>query len=276
MVEHVDVETVLGRVHVAVAGEGPAVVMWPSLLMDHTLWDAQVAHLSNRFTTIAVDPPGHGRSQPLTRTFTFAECAQVVVDLLDHLGHERGHLLGNSWGGMIGGTFAALHPDRVGCSVLMNATATAASRGQRLEYGALLLAARAMRGIRPPLTTAVLRAFLGPTSLAERPDVVEHVRRTTQAVDVRSVSFAVRSVVPARQDQRAAFSQITTPVLVVGGSEDATFPPDDARTMAAAIPDSELVVLARAAHLAALEVPDVVNRLVDDLLDRRGGAPNHL
>src|SRR5688572_23682141 len=69
--------TSLGEIAVTVrthdSGSAPVIVMWPSLLMDHTLWAAQVEHLSDRFTTVAVDPPGHGRSAALTRLFTFDE-----------------------------------------------------------------------------------------------------------------------------------------------------------------------------------------------------------
>lgn len=42
--------------------------------------------------------------------FSFTDCARYVVDLLDGLGIDRAHFAGNSWGGMIGGTFAALYP----------------------------------------------------------------------------------------------------------------------------------------------------------------------
>jgi len=168
-------------------GSVPAIVMWPSLLMDHTLWAAQAEHFAGRFTTVAVDPPGHGRSSPLTRTFTFDECADVIRRILDALGIERAHVLGNSWGAMIGGTFAARYPDRIGCAVLMNGTASAAPRRQRFEYGALLTMARLLRGIRPPLTRSVVRAFLGPTSLRDRPQAARHILASTRAVDVRSV-----------------------------------------------------------------------------------------
>ena len=65
---------------------------------------------------------------------------------------------------MIGGTFAATHPDRIGRAVLMNCTASAAGIGQRVEYGALLRMAGWLGGIRPPLTRSVLKAFLRPTT----------------------------------------------------------------------------------------------------------------
>ena len=80
---------------------------------------------------VLVDPPGHGDSERLTRAFTFDECAQCIVDVLDGLGIDRAHFVGNSWGGMIGGTFAATHPDRVGRAVLMNCTAS--RRGHAAE-----------------------------------------------------------------------------------------------------------------------------------------------
>jgi 3-oxoadipate enol-lactonase len=41
------------------------------------------------------------------------------------------------------------------------------------------------------------------------------VRNTVQRVDIRSGGWAVRSVVPARPDQRALLSGVTTPVMVV-------------------------------------------------------------
>lgn len=265
LVDH-EVPTVLGRVRVRADGDGPAMLMWPSLLMDGELWAAQTAHFADRFTVLVVDPPGQGASEPLTRGFTFEECATVIEQILDHFGLPRAHVLGNSWGGMIGGTFAALHPDRAGVSVLMNATASTAGRYQQIEYAAMLRAAKLLGGIKPPLMRSVLRAFLGPTSLRTRPEVVRAVRRSLSRVDIGSASWAVRSVVPDRPDQRELFAHISTPVLVIAGEEDATFPASETRVMAEAIPGASFVVIDGAAHLAALEVPDQVNQLVDDFL----------
>jgi len=74
--------------------------------------------------------------------------------------------------------------------------------------------------------------------------------------------------VPRRPDQRALLGGITTPVLVVAGVEDATFPNSETKEMAAAIPGAEFVVLDGVAHLAALEDPVVVNQLIENFLSR--------
>jgi len=260
------VETVLGRIRLRIRGSGDAMVFWPSLLMDGTLWTAQAAHFADRYQVVLVDPPGHGGSSDLAGPFRFEQCAEVILAIADELGAEKIHVIGNSWGGMIGGTFAALHPDRIGIAVLMNATASPSNLRQKAEYGVLTQAARLLGGIRGPLVGPVVDAFLGPTAKREKPEVVAKVKQLAQQVNVKSAMHAVTSVVPQRPDQRPLFAQIRTPVLVVAGAEDATFPVAETEEMADSIPGARFVVLEQSAHLAALESPAEVNALIDDFL----------
>ena len=263
-----DVATPLGRIRVSVAGDGPAMVFWPSLLMTGELWSAQVDRFAATHTTIAVDPPGHGASAPLTGPFTFDDCVEAITAILDDLAVEQAVLVGNSWGAMIGARCAALRPERVTAAVLLNGTASPAGLRQRIEYPLLVRASRLLGGIRGPLTGPALDAFLGPTTRRARPDVVARVRATIHAADPASVGHAVTSVVPQRPDQRGLLRAVTCPVLVVAGDEDATFPVSECAELAAAIPDAEFVVLPGVAHLAAVEVPDLVSELIDGFLAR--------
>lgn len=261
------VDTVLGTIRVQVsAGTGPAILMWPSLLMTGDLWAGQAAHFGDTHRLVLIDPPGHGGSAPLRAMFSFTDCARCVVDLLDGLDIARAHFVGNSWGGMIGGTFAALYPDRLDRAVLMNCTASKAGVAQKMQYAALVWLATALGGIRPPLTRSAIRAFLGPTTLRTRPDVVGTVRANVQSVNTDSVRWAVRSVVSARPDQGALLARVTSPVLVVAGAEDSTFPVAETRAMADSIPGASFTVLDGVAHLAALEDPARVNELLDAFL----------
>ena len=264
----VRVDTALGELALRVTGgdENETILFWPSLLMAGDMWSAQAEYFADRYRVVLMDPPGHGGSEKLTDAFTFAECARCVVDVLDGLGIDDAHFVGNSWGGMIGATVAATYPDRIRRAVLMNCTASAAGRRQRAEYGLLLAVARLLGGIRPPLTRAVLKAFLGSTTFRTRPDVVAFVRTTVENDDLASCAWAVRSVVPRRPDQRALIERITTPVLVVAGAEDATFSLAETMAMADAIPGSTFVVLDGVAHLAGLEDPGLVNGLIEDFL----------
>ncbi len=268
-------DTALGRIRLQVGGSGSPILFWPSLLMTGDMWHGVAADLIDRHQVVLIDPPGQGGSQPLMNLFSFGDCARSVVDILDGLGIERAHFVGNSWGGMIGGTFAATYPDRIGRAVLMNCTAGKASPRQKIEFAILLQMAHWQGRIGPSLIRPVLKAFLGPTTLRERPDVVAHVRSTVHDVNIASASWAVKSVVPRRPDQRELLSHIRTPVLVVGGAEDVTFPPRDAVAMADAIPGSSVRVLDGVAHLAGLEDPALVSSLVEEFLaegERESGS----
>jgi 3-oxoadipate enol-lactonase len=260
------VDTVLGRVRVQVGGTGAPIVFWPSLLMTGDMWHGVADRLVVRSRVVLVDPPGQGGSQPLTGMFSFGDCARCVVDILDGLGIDQANFVGNSWGGMIGATFAATYPERIGRAVLMNATAGRASLRQKVQFATLLRMAKWHGEIGPVLTRSVLKAFLGPTTFRHRPDVVAHVRAAMKQVNVASVSWAVKSVVPRRPDQRTLLAGIRTPVLVVAGAEDITFPPPEAIAMADAIPNASIRVLDGVAHLAGLEDPALVSTLVDDFV----------
>lgn len=276
MTEH-RIPTALGAIHATVSGTGDPMLLWPSMLTDHTLWDRQVEYFADRHTTIAIDPPGHGLSQSLTRHFDFEECARCYVEILDWLDVGWAHLVGNSWGAMIGATIAARYPDRVGCAVLMNGTASVAPPRQRVKVmaqsrlgrlSARLPAPVELHVSRPVVTRSVLKMFLGPTARDTNPELVERLSHVIHSHDVTSVGLAGESVVSRRPDQHRLLAAITSPVLVLAGREDATFPVDEVARMAAAIPGSEFVVVEGAAHLLAAEVPDTVNDLISDFIDR--------
>ena len=50
------------RLHYEECGDGEPVLLLPGYLMDHHLFDAQVARLSSRYRCISPDRRGHGRS----------------------------------------------------------------------------------------------------------------------------------------------------------------------------------------------------------------------
>ena len=261
-----DIATPLGRLGVYVGGQGPALLFWPSLLMSSSMWSAQAKHFMDRYRVVLIDPPGHGSSEPLRAGFTFEDCVACVVRILDELGIERGSFVGNSWGGMIGGTLVAMHPERITSAVLMNCTASAVGIRQKMEYGFLVALVRMFGRVPVQLEGIAVRAFTGPTTERDRPEVIGRIRAALKQVDGHSVHWAIRSVVPRRPDQHELLRRIRTPVLVVAGGEDRTFPVHETRKMADAIPAARFEVLDGVAHLAGLESPERTSLLIDQFL----------
>lgn len=83
-------------------------------------FESAIPRFASSFRTIAVDMPGFGGSDkpPVVGNY-FRFAAGHVVQLLDELGIEKVHLLGNSLGGGTATRLTLEHPDRVGRLVLM-------------------------------------------------------------------------------------------------------------------------------------------------------------
>ncbi len=265
------IATVLGQIHVHMVGSGPAMVCWPSLLMNGLMWDGQAQHFQSTHRMILIDSPGHGQSQPLSSRFTLEQCAVCLRQILDELAIEQCVLIGNSWGGMMGGVFAAMYPQRTRAAILMNCTGSAAGIGQKIEFFAMATLLRHLTQVPAPFVDRAVKAFAGPTTERDKPDVVAFIRDTVAGVAPRSVSWAIESVVPRRADQRQLLGAVQVPVLVVAGDEDRTFPVAETQAMAAAIPGARFVVLDAVGHLAALEAPQRVNTQIERFLAGLGG-----
>jgi 3-oxoadipate enol-lactonase len=86
----------------------PLVLLHPGIT-DSTIWDAVLPLLGER-RVVRFDRRGFGRSPRASEQFN---ATTDLVTVLDHLGAERAHLVGNSMGGETSLALAVTQPDRV-------------------------------------------------------------------------------------------------------------------------------------------------------------------
>jgi pimeloyl-ACP methyl ester carboxylesterase len=84
-------------------GTGAALVLLHGIGLSRRSWEPVVPMLSQRFDVVAVDLPGFGASAPLpSGTQPRPEVlATAVAELLDDIGIDAAHLVGNSLGGWV-------------------------------------------------------------------------------------------------------------------------------------------------------------------------------
>ena len=69
-----------------------------------------------------------------------------------------------------------------------------------------------------------------------------------------------------RMDLRGELSRITAPALVISGADDLATPLEHQRVIAESIPGARHEIVSPAAHVAAVEQPDAINRLIEEHL----------
>ena len=125
--EALDVPTRFGTTHVIASGPAgaPAVVLLHCMAGTAIAWRSNVAALSQRFRTCAVDIPAQPNLSVLTRRIrNRQEQAEWFTDLLDALGAPTASIVGNSYGGFLALSQACLTPERVDQLILISPAGT--------------------------------------------------------------------------------------------------------------------------------------------------------
>ncbi|WP_020559835.1 alpha/beta fold hydrolase [Thiofilum flexile] len=83
-------------------GEGAEpVLVFHSWMSDHTVWSPILPVLDGQtFTYVFPDYRGYGRSRQLKGRYTLTEIAADMIELIEHLGWRRFHVIGHSMGAM--------------------------------------------------------------------------------------------------------------------------------------------------------------------------------
>jgi pimeloyl-ACP methyl ester carboxylesterase len=104
------------KIHYIMAGSGEPVILIHGLDSSAEInWNLNgvIAELSKDHQVVALDMPGHGRSdKPPGEDAYGRHIVEDVIQLMDRLKIEKAHIVGYSLGGMVALKFIAMHPDR--------------------------------------------------------------------------------------------------------------------------------------------------------------------
>lgn len=92
------------------SGKGMPVVLVHGYLESSEIWNGFSDRISSEFRVIAVDLPGHGRSEVYSETHSMEMMADIIRELLDKLKIEKAVLVGHSLGGYVTLAFLDLYP----------------------------------------------------------------------------------------------------------------------------------------------------------------------
>jgi pimeloyl-ACP methyl ester carboxylesterase len=225
---------------------------------------------------IFYDQRGHGRSGDAPpETYTIAQLGMDLETVLQVIA-PRGPvvLVGHSMGGMTVLSHARQYPHHYGNRIVGAALISSAAEGvaksplgEILNNPALEAVRRAARSA-PKLVQRgrnVGRSVIGPilraasyADLNVSPSVVAFSERMMLDTPIPTLMEFLHAL--EVHDETAALPTLATiPTLVVCGDHDLVTPDEYSTKMADALPDSELVIVAKSGHLVLLSKPEPIN-----------------
>jgi pimeloyl-ACP methyl ester carboxylesterase len=265
------------RVSYRTAGRGPLVVLIHGITGNSQQWDEVMPLLAERYSVVAPDLLGHGRSAKPRGDYSLGAYAVGIRDLLIALGHRRATVVGHSLGGGIAMQFSYEYP--VFCERLV--LVSSGGLGRRVHP---LLQAATLPGAEvvlplitsPPVIAAAsaVAKRLGRLGLQLGPDLAEMGRGYASLADTgarQAFLHSLRAVIEPGGQRVSARDRLylaeMVPSLVVWGGADPLIPVEHAAIAQREMPGSRLEIFEDAGHFPFLEEPERFAEVLGRFLD---------
>jgi len=244
---------------------GPPVVLLHAGIADMRMWDAQLPALAARHTVIRYDMRGFGSSPMPDLPFAHHD---DLAGLLATLGIARAALVGCSFGGRVAIDAAIAHPEMVERLALINPALGGFPWPEELDASEAQIEAAFEAGDFDRAAEVDLRTWVdGPE---RRPDQVDPAVRERAREMARHVyEVATDAGTPRALDPPAIerLDAVRVPALVISGALDQPMMREIAALLGERVAGARVASIPDAAHLASMEAPEAVNRLLLDFLD---------
>ena len=235
-------------------GTGPAVVLLHGFPLAKETWDAQAEALRPHARIVRYDHRGLGSTGVTPGPYLMEALAGDLAGILDALEIERAILIGHSLGGYVAFAFYRMFAER--CSALGLVCTRAAADEPAVAAAREELAQRTEREGIAPVSAAFVPRLFAPRFYADAPGVVERVRAIVERTDPRGAAAMLRGMA-ARVASDDLLDEISVPVSVIAGDEDAVVPLAEARAIAA-VPERGAFEALSGGHFPLVENPDAL------------------
>jgi pimeloyl-ACP methyl ester carboxylesterase len=244
---------------VLIHGSGPGVTSYAN-------WRVVMPALSEHFHVVAPDMVGFGFSErPSGVTYGLQTWADQTVALMDALGIEKAHMVGNSFGGAIALRIAAQHPERANKLVLMGSMGVTFPITEGLDR---------VWGYEPSFENMrkVLDVFAYSRELVN--DELAQVRYEGSIQPGFQEAFSAMFPADESGSRQRWVEAMVTPddelrklqnrTLIVHGREDQVIPVANSYRLEELIDRADLAVFSHCGHWSMIERTADFNRLVTD------------
>jgi pimeloyl-ACP methyl ester carboxylesterase len=258
------------------AGSGPVVLLLHGLGCDHTTWLPVIAALSRRYTVIAPDLLGHGRSDKPRADYSLGGYANGMRDLLTMLGIDKVTVVGHSFGGGVAMQFAYQFPERTERLILVasgglgpevsRSIRAVTTPGFHQVMGLLTLPG--IRHVGKAGLLALSRSrFKATHDLDEVAEIYDSFRDPAARAAIRHVVSAVvdwRGQIVTMADR--AYHTEAMPKAVIWGRDDRVIPVRHASNAAALAPNARVEVIPQAGHFPHKDHPQRFAKIVHEFI----------
>lgn len=231
-------------------GEGKPVVLLHGYLESLEIWDGFADELSKSFRVIAVDIPGHGKSEKVAEVHTMDLMAEAVDTVLKALDIDKAFIVGHSMGGYVALACLANYLPKVSGVCLFHSTPFGDTEEKKANRDREIDIVKQGRQ-QVLFTTNVPKGFAN--------DNLSHLENKVKwAIEVATKTkpegiIALLEGLKARPDRQQLLKSTTRPILYILGKKDNYIPFDVMYSVAQRSINGEILTLKNSGHMGFIE-----------------------
>ena len=258
------------NIYYEIHGKGEPLVLIAGYGANSISWFNQTPVLSKKYRVIIFDNRGTGRSDKPDIPYTIKMMADDTAGLLDAIGIRAAHVFGLSMGSAIAQEFAINYPEKV-ISLILGCASSGAAHSASADPAAMmqLLNMKDSKQKSPEEEVKLLLPIIFTQEFIDKNKdrIGEFIKRRAE-YPTPPFAYGRQGQAVVGFDTYDRLPQIKAPTLIINGAEDRICPMENARRLGSRIPNSEVVILEKAAHSFNAEVPEKTNSLILDFLKR--------
>ena len=258
-------------------GGGPAVLLTHGIGESLEFWLPQLEALGSSMRLVAWDMPGHGESDIPPAAMDLQGLARVGWQLLEQLGIESAHLVGNSLGAAVSLRMAGQNAARARSLLLANSATLGSEVFPVFKVMTLPWLGEVMNKPSPKSAEMQIKAIVHRAQ-AITPQVHAAIERNTHRPGAAGHFLATLRMLTTLRGQKPAtwqeshrlLRELKIPALILHGRQDGVLPTKHSEQAHALAPGSELLILDDCGHTPQLEQPEAFNAQLTALVQRAG------
>ena len=239
-----------------IRGSGPAVVLLHGFLENMKMWTILENQLEKKFTTLAIDLPGHGNSPVFSEKHSMEDMAAAVQALLEYHRIDNISLVGHSMGGYVALAFLENHQEMVRQIVLLNSTPFADSKERQQNRDRAIELIPKNKELFLPVA---INNLFAEASRREFSEEIEQLISDANQMPVSGILAAIRGM-RDRKDRTQVLKRFGKSKIIVAGTEDSVVPIDDSRK-AAKLTGAKLFEV-QSGHMTLIENVNEIHTIV--------------
>lgn len=237
------------EINYTVSGQGAVIVLVHGFVESLHIWNELIPVLNKKYKVIAIDLPGHGKSQLLANEISIDEMAQTVHKVLEQENAEKGVMVGHSMGGYVTMAYADLFPGYLRGICLFHSSAGADTEEKKADR---LRAVEAVKKDHKDFVISLVTKLFkegNEQKFEEASAALKSIAKNTSSTSVIASLVAMRN----RPDRSPTLSKVEYPVLFIWGKNDNVLSLDAVFPQAKLPAVAQVLILGDAGHLGFIE-----------------------